>query len=235
VADGDVVLTLSDPALRAQQQKAASERTGLLARQYQSLLEDPARAQDINQQIARNDAELQRAEQQLDGLQVRARSAGRVVWPREEDVPGSFAKRGAMLGYVLGPEPAQVRVALRDEDLLRVRGRVQAIEVRLADSPWTVHRATLRSETPAATRELPSAALGERQGGPVPVDPTDQEGLRTLAPVFLFDVQVPDLGAERIGGRAWVKLELPAEPVGLQVVRLARQLLVKEFNPTDRT
>jgi putative peptide zinc metalloprotease protein len=235
VADGDVVLTLSDPALEAQRDKAVSERTGLLAQQYQSLLEDPARARDINEQIARNDAELQRAEQQIDGLQVRARSAGQVVWTREEDVPGSFAKRGSMLGYVLGPEPAQVRVALRDEDLLRVRGRVRAIEVRLADSPWTVHRATLRSETPAATRELPSAALGDRQGGPVPVDPTDKEGLRTLAPVFLFDVQVPDLGAERIGGRAWVKLELPAEPVGLQVVRLARQLLVKEFNPTDRT
>jgi len=234
VAEGDVVATLADPALEAQREKAQSERAGLLTQQYQALLEDPARANDLNEQLARNEAELRRAEQQLDGLQVRARAAGRVVWTREEDVPGSYARRGAMLGYVLGPEPAQVRLALRDEDLLRVRGRVRAIEVRLADSPWTARPATLRSETPAATRQLPDAALGDREGGPVPVDPADKDGLRTLAPVFLFDVQVPGLGAGRIGGRAWVKLVLPAEPVGLQVLHLARQLLLKQFSPAGQ-
>jgi putative peptide zinc metalloprotease protein len=139
-----------------------------------------------------------------------------------------------MLGYVLGPEPAQVRLVLRDEDLLRVRGRVQAIEVRLADAPTTSLAASLRSETPAATRQLPSAALGDRHGGPVAIDPADKDGLKTQAPVFLLDVLVPQLGAERIGGRAWVKLVLPSEPMGLQAVRVLRQLLVRQFNPTGQ-
>jgi len=234
VASGEVVLVLADPGLEAQRDKAASERSGLMAEQYQALLQDPSRAAAVNELIARNDAELARAEQQLAGLQVRARTPGRAVWTREEDLPGSYAKRGALLGYVLGPEPAQVRLVLRDEDLLRVRGRVQRIEVRLADQPWTAHSATLRNETPAATRQLPNAALGEKQGGPVPVDPADKDGLRTLAPVFLVDVQVADLQADRIGGRAWVKLVLPAEPVGLQALRVARQLLVKQFSPTGQ-
>ena len=39
------------------------------------------------------------------------RTSGRAVWPRERDLPESFARRGALLGYVLGPDPAQVRVA----------------------------------------------------------------------------------------------------------------------------
>jgi putative peptide zinc metalloprotease protein len=234
VAAGDVVLTLADPTLVAQREKTASERTGLLAQQYQALLKDPARAADLGAQIERNDAEMRRADQQLENLALRAQSAGRAVWPHERDLPGSYAKRGDMLGYVLGPEPAQVRLVLRDEDLLRVRGRVQGIEVRLADAPTVSLAATLRNETPAATRQLPSAALGDRHGGPVAIDPADKDGLRSQAPVFLLDVLVPELTADRIGGRAWVKLVLPAEPVGLQALRVVRQLLVRQFSPTGQ-
>jgi putative peptide zinc metalloprotease protein len=232
VAAGDVVVTLADPALEATHDRTASERSGLLAQQYQALLHDPSRAADAQSQLARNAAELERAQQQLASLEVRARTPGRAVWPRESDLPGTFAKRGDMLGYVLGPEPAQVRLVLRDEDLLRVRGRIRDIEVRLAEQPWQPHAARLVNETPAATRQLPSPALGDRHGGPVAIDPADKEGLRSQAPVFLLDVQVPGIHAERVGGRAWVKLQLPAEPVGLQALRVVRQLLVREFHPT---
>lgn len=235
VAQGDVVLTLLDPVLAAQREKTEGERVGLMAQQYHALLQDPARAAELGEDISRNDAELQRAEQQLADLELRARTAGRAVWPRERDLPGSFAPRGAMLGYVLGPEPAQVRLVLRDEDLLRIRGRVQAIEVRLAEAPLSTYRAELQNETPAATRQLPNAALGDRQGGPVNVDPADKEGLRTQTPVFLLDVLVPGLTAERIGGRAWVKLVLEQEPLALQGIRVMRQLLVRQFNPTGQT
>lgn len=235
VAQGDVVLTLLDPVLAAQREKTEGERAGLMAQQYHALLQDPARAAELGEDIDRNDAELQRAEQQLANLQLRARIAGRAVWPRERDLPGSFAPRGAMLGYVLGPEPAQVRLVLRDEDLLRIRGRVHSIEVRLADSPLSTYPAQLQNETPAATRQLPNAALGDRQGGPVNVDPADKEGLRTQTPIFLLDVLVPGLTAQRIGGRAWVKLELEQEPLALQGIRVMRQLLVRQFNPTGQT
>jgi putative peptide zinc metalloprotease protein len=128
-----------------------------------------------------------------------------------------------------------VRLVLRDEDLLRVRGRIRAIEVRLAEAPWSPYAASLQSETPAATRQLPSAALGDRQGGPVSVDPADKDGLRTQLPVFLLDVLVPGLTADHIGGRAWVKLALEQEPLGLQGLRVLRQLLVRQFSPTGQT
>jgi putative peptide zinc metalloprotease protein len=235
VTAGDVVLNLSDPELVAQHEKTVGERSGLLAQQYQALLQDPARAGDLNQQIERNAAEQEHAEEQLAGLKVRARSAGRAIWPREEDTLGTYAQRGRMVGYVLGSDPAQVRLVLRDEDLLRVRGRVQSVEVRLAQAPWIAHAAVLQNETPAATRQLPSAALGDRHGGPVAVDPADGDGLRTQLPVFLMDVQVPALPAGHVGGRAWVKLALPPEPLGWQALRMARQLLLRQFSPIGQT
>jgi putative peptide zinc metalloprotease protein len=235
VVAGDVVLTLSEPSLVAQRDRADSERAGLLAQQYQALLQNPARAGELAVDLERNEAEIHRADQQLADLQLRARATGQAVWVRERDLPGSFAQRGAMLGYVLAPEPAQVRVALRDEDLLRVQGRIGSIEVRLAEAPLTPLAAVLRNQTPAATRQLPSAALGDRQGGIIGVDPADKDGLRTQLPVFLLDVAVPNLAATRIGGRAWVKLVLQPEPVAWQGLRLLRQLLVRQFSPTGQT
>ncbi|HYE40711.1 MAG TPA: PqqD family peptide modification chaperone, partial [Ramlibacter sp.] len=155
VETGDIVLKLADPERVAEQERAAGERTGLIAQQYQALLHDPARAGDVNEQLDRNAAELQHAQAQLAALDVRAKASGVAVWPREVDMAGRYARRGTMVGYVLGPEPAQVRAVLRDEDLLRVRGRVRAVEVRLAQSPWAGHAAKLGQETPAATRQLP--------------------------------------------------------------------------------
>ncbi|MDQ6882324.1 MAG: PqqD family peptide modification chaperone, partial [Pseudomonadota bacterium] len=85
VAEGDVVLTLADPVLAARRERTESEKAGLLAQQYQALLQDPTRALELAEDILRNDAELRRSEQQLADLELRARTAGRAVWPRERD------------------------------------------------------------------------------------------------------------------------------------------------------
>jgi putative peptide zinc metalloprotease protein len=68
----------------------------------------------------------------------------------------------------------------------------------------------------------------------VAIDPGDKDGVKAQNPVFLVDVRVPGVTAERIGGRAWVKLVLPGEPIGLQALRVLRQLLVREFSPTGQ-
>ena len=37
----------------------------------------------------------------------------------------------------------------------------------------------------------------------------------------------------RLGGRAWVRFDLGAEPLAMQWQRRARQALLKHFNPTS--
>ena len=232
--EGQVLVVLQDPVLSATRERAASERSGLLAQQYAALLQQPARAAELAEDLLRNDAELARADEQLAQLEVRAQLAGEVVWARPQDLPGSFVQRGAMLGHVLTEGPAHVRVALLEDDFLRSRGRVRAVQVRLADTPWQQYPARLAEATPGATLELPAPALGDRFGGPVPVDPADPEGVRTRVPVFLLDTEVPGLQASMIGGRAWVKLVLPPEPLGLQWLAQAQRLFLKQFSPTGR-
>ena len=184
--------------------------------------------------LERNAAELARLDEQLAQLEVRALVPGQVVWARPQDLPGSYVQRGAMLGHVLAPGPAHVRVALLEEDFLRTRGRVQSVEVRPADAPFTAYAARLAAAVQGATLELPSAALGDRFGGPVAVDPSDPAGLRTRAPVFVLDAAVPALQPPAVGGRAWVKLVLPPEPLAQQWLGRLRQLFLKQFNPTGQ-
>lgn len=234
VAVGDVLLTLDDPALAAERERRASELAGLQARQYQALLQEPARAASLVADIARNEAELAQADEQLARLSVRGGAQGRLVLARPGDLPGSYAARGAMVGYILGDAPANVRVVLDEQDVLRVRNRIQRVEVRLADAPGDALAATVTRQAPGGVRALPSAALGQGRGGDIAVDPADREGLRTLAPVFLFDVALPRQPAGRIGARAWVRFDLGHEPLGWQWGRGLRQLLLRQFNPVGQ-
>jgi putative peptide zinc metalloprotease protein len=231
---GEQLVQLQDPVLVATQERIAAERGGLLAQQYAALLSQPVRAAELAEDLDRNAAELARVEEQLAQLEVRAHLPGEVVWSRPQDLPGSFVKRGAMLGHVLTGGPAHVRIALLEDDWLRTRGRVRGLEVRLAHAPATSHAGRLAQAAPGATLELPAQALGDRFGGPIPLDPADPSGTRTRVPVFLLDAEVPGLQASAIGGRAWVKLELPPQPLALQWLAQLRQLFLKQFNPTGQ-
>ncbi len=234
VRAGDVLLTLDDPALAAERERRAAELAGLQARQYQALLAEPARAAGLAGDIERSEAEIARADEQLARLSVRGGVDGVLVLPRPGDLPGSYAARGAMLGYILGDAPANVRAVLHEEDVLRMRNRIRAIDVRLADAPGAALPATLARDAPGGVRALPSAALGQGRGGAIAVDPADKDGLRTLAPVFLMDVALPQQPAGRIGARAWVRFDLGHEPLGWQWARRLRQLLLRQFNPVGQ-
>lgn len=242
VQAGDAVLNLRDPVLLAQRERIAAEQIGLRTQQYSSMLSDPAAFQRLEADVRRAEAELARADEQISQLQVRSGVAGQVSWARPQDLPGSYAKRGTLLGHVVVPGTAYVRLALPEDEFLRVRGRVRDVQVVLAEAPFTVRDATLLPQLPGATQELPSPALGDRFGGPIPVESNDKEGVRARVPVFVLDVAVQDAGqgresgldTGRIGGRAWVKLDLPAEPVGWQVWHRLRQLFVRQFSPSGQ-
>jgi putative peptide zinc metalloprotease protein len=229
VEAGQVLIRLYDPALIAEQAALASRMSGLRAEQYDSLLRNPVRALDVLQQIERATAELERAEQRLEGLNIRSKAAGRLVLAHPEDLPGSFVRKGAMVGYVLTPGSLNVRALLGGEDAPLVRGRARAAEVWLAERPDQPLTGQVGRDTPAATQALPNAALGDRAGGAYRTDPAD--GMRALEPLFQVDVGVAGQRVERIGGRAWVRFDLGAEPLALQGYRRVSQLLLSHFNP----
>ena len=91
--------------------------------------------------------------------------------------------------------------------------------------------AQLLRETPAATSKLPSAALGDRGGGPLQTDPADETGLQVLEPVILVELALPASSLQRVGSRAWVRFDHGAEPLADRWTRRLRQVFLKKVKP----
>jgi putative peptide zinc metalloprotease protein len=91
--------------------------------------------------------------------------------------------------------------------------------------------ASIRREVPGASAQIPTAALGTAGGGPIVVDPRDEQGVTTLRQVFQLELSLPpEVRSEYLGSRVYVRFEHAEQPVGVQVYRAFRRLLLRQFN-----
>jgi putative peptide zinc metalloprotease protein len=228
VEPGTPLIALSEPALVSERDALRARLLGLSARQYDAILREPSQARNVIEELERTRTELERVERRIAQWTVRSQAAGRLVLRRVGDLPGSFVAKGTMLAHVLVAAPGVVRVAVPEDRAVLLRGRTARVEIRLAGEPAVPAR--IVREIPAATRILPSAALGEPAGGRHLVDPADRHGTLALEPVLLFDVAL-ERPLDRLGQRAWVRFHLGSEPLAVQWQRRARQLFLRHFNP----
>ena len=233
VQPGQLIAVLEDPTLEAGRRELQGKLDGLRAEHYQTFLSDPLKAKNADEAMQRTEAELIRVEDRLSQLSVRAQIAGKLVMPRQQDLPGTYVKQGALLGYVFSPDQVRVRAVVDEHDIAQVREHTQNVEVLLIDRPSQRLEAGLTRETPAATQTLPSAALGDRAGGNRITDPSDKDGVTTLEPVFLVDLTLPPHATHRVGGRAWVHFDHGDEPLAKQWSRRIQQLFLKHFSATE--
>lgn len=235
VKAGDLLIQLSNPELQSQWEQLSSRLEGLQVEQFQQLLRDPNAAQNLVLDIQRLQAQAARLQERIQQLQLRAQVDGRLSLPKAQDLLGSYLHQGTTVGYVLAPDALRVRAAVSEADVHLVRNRWVAASVRLTDAPDHVFTATRTGDVPAATHALPSAALADVGGGPIasdPSDPADKQGRHSLAPVFLLDLSLPGHHLQRVGGRAWVRIEHGHEPLALQAYRRASQLFLQHFSPS---
>ena len=135
------------------------------------------------------------------------------------------------MGYVIDPKLVRVRAVIDQAAIGLVRKHTERIELRLVSQVGDIVNAEIHHEVPAATDQLPSAALGTGFGGSFPVDPKDENHLRTLQKIFQYDlIPANYLPANVIGSRVKVRFTHANEPVGFRVYRLFRQLLLRKFD-----
>lgn len=227
VVPGQVLAVLEAPELIANQAAAQSRLLALRIQQYHAMESDRLQAIKISNAMAHAEAEAKRLDSQVEQLEIRSQGAGTWVAARPNDLVDTFLKKGQLLGYVLGPGELIVRAAVPHEQAPMIRDRARSAEVRLEEHPSEPMAGQLRRDVPAATYRLPSEALGDRNGGSIAVDPADPEQLRTLEPVFWFDVALPSAPVQRIGGRAWVRFDLGTEPLAFQWAHSLNQLFLR--------
>jgi putative peptide zinc metalloprotease protein len=213
-----------------ERERLASRLEQLNAGRYGAALTSPEDARNAEEEIARVQGEIQRVDERIAQLEVRANTGGILVMPQQQDLPGTYVRKGSTMAHVLENADIGVRAALAEYDAAFLRESMRGVEVRLAGD-FAPMRAELVRDIPAATHDLPSAALGDRGGGPHATDPADTEGVRTQAPVVIVDLKLPEQKLERVGGRAWVRFDHGAQPLALRWYRQARQVLLNQFNP----
>jgi putative peptide zinc metalloprotease protein len=231
IQQGDPILLLAEPLLVARVAVLEAELRALQARHYAQRSNDVAQAQISLEEIDTVAANLARARSRQRETVVRSTTTGTVVIPQVDDLPGRFIRKGETIGYVINEAGPNIRVAIRERDIAMVRDNTQATQVRLASRITEVWPAQIERHVPAASRHLPTPALGTMGGGEWLVDPSDIEGLTTLIPVFQLDLRVtekPAIGA--IGERVYVRFEHGAEPMALRAYRDLRRLLLRHLD-----
>jgi len=230
VKRGDPVFEIEDPLLNAHLAVLEAQRKELKVEFDAKEYEDRVEAQKIEDELKTVEASLLRARERIDDLVVRSTSEGILVVPQAQNLPGRFVHHGEPIAYVVNFKEITVRVVVPQADVGLVRRNTEGVEVRLADDVATTWPATILREVPAASDRLPSAALSSVGGGKFQVDPRDEQGTRTLDPIFQFDLSLPpDTGIDNAGGRVYVRFDHGTEPLAQQWYRSLRQLFLRQF------
>ena len=191
---------------------------------------DLVQSEIAREQLAATEATLARAREHADEVVIRSPVQGTFVMASGQDLLGRYVEQGQVVAHVVDLKRAVARVVVSQQDVALVRERVSAVWVRLAHDLGTVCPASIARQVPAATDKLPTRALGTAGGGAFAVDPMDPEGLRTLEPVFQFDLALPDdAPLHAVGARVYVRFDHGAEPVGQRAYRALRRLFLRQL------
>lgn len=233
VSAGTAVVELDDPVLDTEHRKLELRRAGLQAGLFQMLGSDIFKSRQIQQEIDSIDQRLADMRQRRAQLRVAAGSRGRLTFASADDLPGRFFKQGETVGYLIGGERPVVRVAVQQQDAAYISQGVQNVSLRLAQLPGQELSGRLVRATPSAVDRLPSAALGDRGGGDIVVDPTDKDGTRAVVPTYVLDIESAQMPSELVGGRAWVRFEHGWASAAVQGYRQLRQMMLLNFSPVE--
>lgn len=229
VEAGAVVVQLDDPALHIEVERTQSRLIALEAAAQLAVAKNSGQIRTLTDDIDRLQADLNLAREKVDRLTVRAKTRGLVSMPMPQDLPGAWVEKGKVIGHILRPESTIIRTVVKQEDVAKVRQAGGSVAVRMAETQFIASVGTLVSEQPSSTRDLPSAALSLKGGGDELTDPSDENSLRTIEPIFLVDVEVPSKTLQRVGGRVYVRFEHGNASLVQHASQKMRQLYLKHF------
>jgi putative peptide zinc metalloprotease protein len=236
VSDGEVVrgqalVQAEDPFLTTNVAVLEAQLQELGAQYDEAIVSDRVKAAMIAEEMLAAEANLKRSREREKDLVWYSPGNGRFVLPNAADLPGRFVNKGELVGYVVEPKAMTVRVVLSQDDIAQVRKNSKSVQVMLANWGASPLLARIRREVPSGSPDLPTAALGSTGGGNFAVDPRDNKGVRALTRVFQLELELPAaVQSPYLGSRVYVRFDHGYEPVGFQLYRSFRRLLLSQFD-----
>jgi putative peptide zinc metalloprotease protein len=191
-------------------------------------------AADEKPLLQARDAVLERSAKlkaDLERLTLRARHDGVWIAPGIRDYLGRYLSRGSNLGLLVNPGSFEFVATVLQEDADAVFSRqLPTAEVRLAGDVAERLRVNGWQVVPGEQRTLPSAALGWRGGGDVPVSDEDREGNKAAEPYFKVIAHLPTNATTLFDGASGrIRFDLQPEPLLTRWFRRLWQLLQKRY------
>jgi Peptidase family M50. len=231
---GESVLILNNPKI-IQEKQLVEERINTLTLQIrQTQPQDLAKMRLLHQQKIVEETKLKHLQQEIEYLNIRAKSKGYWYPADIKFLEGQFVRKGDILGYVVAGASDIVRVAVHQDDMKLIEERVQNIEIRPVNHIEQSHTAKIIRITPRGDFELPSPALGIEGGGQI-VTQLGENGKQQALKRF-FDVDLSVLhhqsSDERLifGQRVYVRFDLGRAPFAWQLILRLKQLFLKELH-----
>ena len=231
VSRGDALIESDDPTLNAELEYLRAGVAELESRLASERFTDRAKFEITTIELDNARNELTTKTKRAERLVARSTSEGTFAVVTPQDLPGRFVQEGHLIGYVLPAGSRIVRATIQQDDIDLVRHQLRSTTVKLAERLEEILPARIIREVPAGREDLPSKALGGTGGGALPVDPRDPQGTKTLQRVFQVDIELPS-DAElpvAFGSRAYVRFDHQWEPIGQQIWRRARQLVLSRL------
>jgi putative peptide zinc metalloprotease protein len=231
VEAGQLLMRLDAPKLRARIPVLEAKLRELEDARTAERLSSRVRAAMVDDDIKAVREELAEVRRRVDGLEIRAITAGGFHPVEPLGLEGRLVRQGETVAYVLEPRQSLVRAVVDQDGIGLLRGRPTSAEVVLAHRPGEAVGARIVREVPAGTRELPSAAVGASAGGYIPVDMADRSGRTAETAVFHVELLLPDdVTAVGVGQRVHVRLSHGREALWLQWKRSLRQLFLAHLH-----
>lgn len=230
VQAGEVVAQLDNPELESSVMALTARVQELDLRYREAAAETRDELAILAEEYDRSVAELTDAQQRLDGLVLVAPENGTLALEERNGLRGRFMPRGSVVGYVIAGREVLMRVVVSQDDIDQVRQHTKEVQVRFASNPGKVISVRQVREVPEAKRQLPSAALSLEGGGVHALDPAGQQELRSIEPLFQFEVAAPAQSGWRVGERVYVRFVHTAEPLWGRVRRVVRRVFLRRLD-----
>lgn len=233
VRPGTPLMELADRELDLEIEAAIAQREEALALQRRAMYVEPADLEPIRKRLETIQEKLKDLEQQRAALVVRAREKGTWIAPRSTEMVGTWIPRGSFVGEIVNHADLFrfSAVVSQDEASNLFVGQIKKAEVRLFGQGGANLEVRDYEIIPFEHERLPSAAVGWRGGGEVPVSLKDETGLKAAEPFFQIYANLKPLpGVAFVHGRSGkLRFSLRPEPLLKQWTRKFRQLLQKRY------
>jgi putative peptide zinc metalloprotease protein len=215
---------------RIQEVQASLEE--VRAMRQKALLNSQADLRSIDSLIASIEKRLSQLMEERQNLIVRAEIPGIYISNIIEDLMGMRVRRGTVLGELVDDREFYFTSVVSQHDVSQVfSDAIRSSEVRLSGQSDVGLAVTSYTRIPYEQRELPSAVLGLRGGGEVPVSATGEGGTRTAEPFYevRLGIAAGTQAALYHGRSGKVRFRLAGEPLLRQWYRKLRQLLQQRY------